>query len=324
MAKSKKLHSEAGSRCHWSSLHKLSSRCKKACGGGHHDTLQLRASEKKEWDNAICSVCLEFPHNAVLLLCSSYKNGCRPYMCATSNRYSNCLDQYSKAYTKVTSNLNTQSWLGLLANTDFSEESSCPNMKSEASELLCPLCRGQVKGWTIVETARRYLNAKKRACVQENCSFVGTYKEIRKHVKLEHPKACPWDIDPSHAEKWKKLERERDLNDVFSTITANTPGAIVLGDYVLEGNYGISGDYNDGGYFNDALFNFPAHSERWNDSPFALEGDYNHLHEEYFRGLRVRAALAPRGTGRNIPRIARPHARFLYARQTRRSRERRR
>lgn len=324
MAKSKKLQSEAGSRCYGASLHKLSSRCKKACGDAHHETLQLRASEKKEWDNAVCSVCLEFPHNAVLLLCSSYKNGCRPYMCATSNRYSNCLEQYSKAYTKVTSNLNTQSWQGLVANPDFSEESSCPIVKSEASKLLCPLCRGQVKGWTIVEPARRYLNAKKRACVQENCSFVGTYKEIRKHVKLEHPKACPRDVDPSHAEKWKKLERERDLSDVFSTITANMPGAIVLGDYVIEGNYGISGDYDDDGYFDDAFFNFPAHGEAWNDSPFALEGDYDPLDEEYIRGLRVRATLTSRNTGRNIPRVARPHARFLFARQTRRSRERRR
>ncbi|KAL0323364.1 UNVERIFIED_CONTAM: hypothetical protein Sangu_1955700 [Sesamum angustifolium] len=37
-----------------------------------------------------------------------------------------------------------------------------PGGKSETSELLCPLCRGQVKGWTVVEPARWYLDAKKR------------------------------------------------------------------------------------------------------------------------------------------------------------------
>lgn len=53
-------------------------------------------AQKKEWDNAVCLICLEQPHNAVLLLCSSYDKGCRPYMCDTSSRHSNCLDQYRK------------------------------------------------------------------------------------------------------------------------------------------------------------------------------------------------------------------------------------
>ncbi|KAI6689373.1 hypothetical protein NL676_026201 [Syzygium grande] len=33
------------------------------------------AFEKKAWDQATCSVCMEYPHNAVLLLCSSYDKG---------------------------------------------------------------------------------------------------------------------------------------------------------------------------------------------------------------------------------------------------------
>uniref|UniRef100_A0A7N0TW75 Uncharacterized protein n=1 Tax=Kalanchoe fedtschenkoi TaxID=63787 RepID=A0A7N0TW75_KALFE len=76
----------------------------------------------KDWEGATCSVCMECPHNAVLLLCSSHDKGCRPYMCGTSLRFSNCLDQYKKAYTKV-------------------------GEKCEVSALACPLCRGQVKGW---------------------------------------------------------------------------------------------------------------------------------------------------------------------------------
>ncbi|KAL7205880.1 hypothetical protein ACSBR2_018739 [Camellia fascicularis] len=164
--------------------------------------------EKKDWENATCSVCMEYPHNAVLLLCSSHDKGCHPYMCGTSSRYSNCLDQYKKAYTKVKSTHHDQA-----------------------------LHRGQVKGWTMVEPARQYLNAKKRSCMQDNCSFVGTYKELRKHVREEHPSARPREVDPNLEEKWTRLEREREREDVISTIRSSMPGAMVLGDYVIEGSH---------------------------------------------------------------------------------------
>lgn len=77
-----------------------------------------------------------------------------------------------------------------------------------------------------------HLNTKKRTCMQDNCSFVGTYKELRKHVKTEHPWARPREVDPSLAEKWKKLENDRELNDVMSTISSTMPGSIIMGDYV--------------------------------------------------------------------------------------------
>lgn len=175
-----------------------------------------KLSEKKDWEDATCSVCMEPPHNAVLLLCSSYNKGCRPYMCATSFRFSNCLDQYKKAYSKA------------------NQTPTSLNEKSEVSELLCPLCRGQVKGWTLVEPARKYLNKKKRTCMYENCSFVGNYKQLKKHVKAEHPWEKPREVDPSLEEEWKRLERERERNDVISTFG---PGTIIMGDYVLERNF---------------------------------------------------------------------------------------
>ncbi|KAL2241813.1 uncharacterized protein LOC105159499 [Sesamum indicum] len=313
------LQRETDSRSHRACLHKISSCCKKVTRHAHHEKRQMRASEKKEWEDAICSVCMDFPHNAVLLLCSSYDKGCRPYMCATSHRFSNCLEQYRKAYTKVTSNPSTESWRGSVDNMDFSEESGWPGGKSETPELLCPLCRGQVKGWTVVEPARRYLNTKKRTCMQDNCSFIGTYKEMKKHVKLEHPLARPRDVDPSHAEKWKKLENERDLSDVFSTIRSTMPGAIVIGDYVIERNDpGISRDYDEDDFLENAIFRFPAYGGSWNGPRFSadsFEGDYDSFNEEYLRRLRARAAVASRSIRRNVSRIARPHARFLFARQ---------
>ncbi|XP_004515673.3 uncharacterized protein [Cicer arietinum] len=192
-----------------------------------------KAIEKKDWDDAICSVCMEVPHNAILLLCSSYNKGCRPYMCATSRRYSNCFEQYKKAYTKATS---VQS---LQQETDYSNFDSSAgerNDNTKVPELLCPLCRRQVKGWTVVEAARKSLNAKKRSCMQDDCSFVGNYKELRKHVRSKHPFSRPREVDPVREEKWKRLECERERNDVISTILSSTPGAMVLGDYVLDPN----------------------------------------------------------------------------------------
>ncbi|CAA6664923.1 unnamed protein product [Spirodela intermedia] len=180
---------------------------------------------EEDWEDATCSVCMEFPHNAVLLLCSSHDKGCRPYMCGTSFLYSNCLDQYKKAYTKVfpptkpTATTTTATlWLPL--------------------ELSCPLCRGQVKGWTVVEPARAYLNAKKRSCM-----------ELQKHMKAAHPSAKPREVDPVLEQRWRRLEREREHEDVISVIRSSTPGAVVWGDYVIEGGHGsgtASDDEGDG------------------------------------------------------------------------------
>ncbi|KAJ1399165.1 hypothetical protein SESBI_30540 [Sesbania bispinosa] len=192
--------------------------CQKKCS---------KALDKKEWEDVTCSVCMEYPHNAVLLLCSSHDKGCRPYMCGTSFRYSNCLDQYKKAYTKVSPN--------------------SPVEKNEVTELACPLCRGQVKGWTVVEPVRDYLNAKKRSCMQDNCSFVGNYKELRKHVRAEHPLARPRTVDPAREQKWRWLEWEREREDVISTVTSTMPGAVVFGDYVIEGHHnGFDTDEEEG------------------------------------------------------------------------------
>ncbi|KAJ6930546.1 hypothetical protein NC652_014161 [Populus alba x Populus x berolinensis] len=87
----------------------------------------------------------------------------------------------------------------------------------EVPELLCPFCRGQVKGWTVVEPARKLLIAKKRTCMPDKCSIAGTYKQFRKHVKAKHPLARPRAVDPVLEEKQKKLEseRERQINYVI-------------------------------------------------------------------------------------------------------------
>ncbi|XAR62623.1 hypothetical protein NMG60_11017454 [Bertholletia excelsa] len=277
-----------------------------------------KAVEEKEWKDATCSVCMEYPHNAVLLLCSSYNKGCRPYMCATSHRYSNCLQQYKKAYTKVTSTCNVEPWHGSADNTGASLPSGCLNEKAEVSELLCPLCRGRVKGWTVVEPARNYLNTKKRTCMLDNCSFIGTYKQLRKHVKAEHPRARPREVDPSLAEKWKKLEHEREREDVISTIRSSMPGAIVMGDYVIERNYhGLSGNHNVDDYLGEAIFrleSFGGSVGSHISSHGIFESSYHSLNEE---GVQMHRG---RFDATYISRFARYRSRLLSGR----SRQRRR
>ncbi|KAL8478595.1 hypothetical protein ACS0TY_030469 [Phlomoides rotata] len=206
--------------------------------GGMQQTICSKVI-KKDWEGATCSVCMECPHNAVLLLCSSHEKGCRPYMCGTSFRYSNCLDQYKKAYTKAASSQSRPAHdsFDTQVNGPFSAQSV------EKTELACPLCRGQVKGWTVVEPAREHLNATKRNCMQDNCAFIGTYKEVRKHVKAEHPSARPRKVDPTLEQKWRRLEQEREREDVMSTVRSSMPGAVFFGDYVIEGNrYGLDSD----------------------------------------------------------------------------------
>nr|XP_043622581.1 uncharacterized protein LOC122594178 [Erigeron canadensis]XP_043622582.1 uncharacterized protein LOC122594178 [Erigeron canadensis]XP_043622583.1 uncharacterized protein LOC122594178 [Erigeron canadensis] len=204
---------------------------------------------KKDLEDITCSVCMEYPHNAVLLLCSSHDKGCRPYMCGTSSRYSNCLDQYKKAYTKVTFSSPHNSLPLTTDNNSVMEPLSGWPVENygEVAELACPLCRGQVKGWTVVESAREYLNCKKRTCMHDNCSFIGAYKELKKHVKSEHPSAKPREVDPDQEQKWRRLEREREREDVISTVTSSMPGAVVYGDYVIERNsYGSDSDDDEG------------------------------------------------------------------------------
>lgn len=280
MAKVSKLRQKSDSRRHKVNPYLVPSHSSKVSKDVHQKKKSSKVSEKKEWKDAKCSVCMEYPHNAVLLLCSSYHKGCRPYMCATSNRYSNCLEQYKKAYTKTTSTQIAESGHGTMDNTAFNLGFDCPDEKAEVSELLCPLCRGQVKGWTVVEPARNYLNAKRRTCMQDNCSFVGTYKELRKHVRAKHPRARPREVDPSLAEKWKRLEHERERDDVISTIRSSTPGAIVIGDYVIERNYrGFSSDYDMDDYMDDPIFRFESLGGGRNGD-FNFERGYHSSDEE--------------------------------------------
>nr|GEV65037.1 hypothetical protein [Tanacetum cinerariifolium] len=46
--------------------------------------LAILVGNENEWEEARCPICMEHPHNDVLLRCSSFEKGCHPYMCDTN------------------------------------------------------------------------------------------------------------------------------------------------------------------------------------------------------------------------------------------------
>lgn len=187
----------------------------------------------KEWEEARCPVCMEPPHNAVLLICSSHDKGCRPYMCDTSYRHSNCLDQFCKSRAETSSATPEQEDATQSIATDaltvevpMSTIVSPPRDENENDDelkgkLLCPFCRGHVKEWVVVEPARDFMNAKIRSCSCEACSFTGSYKDLRVHARSEHPSARPSEADPERQRSWRRMERQRDIGDLLSTIQSS-------------------------------------------------------------------------------------------------------
>ncbi|PKU85933.1 uncharacterized protein LOC110096008 [Dendrobium catenatum] len=153
----------------------------------------------KEWDDVRCPVCMEQPHNSVLLICSSHDKGCRPFMCDTSYRHSNCFDQYRKAC----------------------DASAFEIEGASTAKLSCPLCRGVVSDWKVVQTARKYLNTKVRNCSTETCGFSGAYGELRKHARTEHPFVRPSEADSERQQDWRRMELQRDIGDFVSSIESS-------------------------------------------------------------------------------------------------------
>ncbi|XP_057511114.1 uncharacterized protein LOC130793440 [Actinidia eriantha] len=200
------------------------------------------------WEDVNCPICLDFPHNCVLLQCSSYEKGCRPFVCDTDHLHSNCLHRFKTAYgmssgSRSPSTSNSTSLENM--HTEFLESSGKPS---------CPLCRGEVTGWVIVDMARVHLNEKKRCCEEDRCAFSGTYLELREHAQLEHPHARPSEIDPARKLDWENFQQSYEIIDVLSTIHAEVPRGVVFGDYVIE-----YGDNDTGDEFED----FPGDDGNW-------------------------------------------------------------
>ncbi|XP_020699066.1 uncharacterized protein LOC110111496 [Dendrobium catenatum] len=190
------------------------------------------------WEDATCPICLDVPHNGVLLHCSSYDKGCRPFLCDTDQTHSNCLTRFRTAFgvSETSECWNTN---GINDSTQLIA-SDCESLPT------CPLCRGEVAGWAIVKEARAYLNMKMRCCEEQHCSYVGNFAQLQSHMQLEHPHSHPSEIDPAHQLDWENFQQSSAIIDVLSTIHAEVPHGVVLGDYVIEyGNEDNEDDYDD-------------------------------------------------------------------------------
>lgn len=187
------------------------------------------------WDDVSCSICLNFPHNGVLLHCSSYKKGCRPFICDTDQNHSNCLERFKNAY-KIPAAIKVTSTNGVTVVCFQGISSSTSNQPT------CPLCRGAVTGWLIIDEARVYLNMKERCCEEKHCTYMGNFFELQKHAKVRHPYSCPSKIDPVRKLDWENFQQSSEIIDVLSTIHAEAPRAVVLGDYVIEYGDSEAGD----------------------------------------------------------------------------------
>ncbi|KAJ7949802.1 Protein of unknown function (DUF1644) [Quillaja saponaria] len=221
MPKAKRVHSSSVDR---SRASPFSSKSKNA---DQRESMTSLASLKdvSEWEEARCPICMEHPHNMVLLKCSSHEMGCRPYMCNTSYRHSNCLDQFCKLYAPTPSTVRLQEipFTSVPSQRKKSDQSQTGHTGSQLqSGLICPLCRGVIYGYMVLKPARSYMNLKSRSCSSETCEFSGTYSELRKHARSEHPSIRPSEADPTRRRDWTRMERERDLEDIVSTIQLGT------------------------------------------------------------------------------------------------------
>lgn len=180
------------------------------------------------WDPIVCPVCLESPHNCVLLQCSSYEKGCRAFVCDTDHLHSNCLDRFKTAYGMTPSSKSASA-----SDSDNVENLQLPESGIKEKPA-CPLCRGEVNGWVIIENARQNLDQKKRCCEEDQCKFSGTFLELQKHAQVEHPDSRPSRIDPARQLDWENFQQSSEIIDVLSTIHSEVPRGVVLGDYVIE------------------------------------------------------------------------------------------
>lgn len=196
----------------------------------------LPVVNEREWEEARCPICMEHPHNAVLLLCSSRDKGCQPYMCDTSHRHSNCLDQFRKS-SAVGAQQDEDNVSGAVFRRGSWGQALSGASRfcvQEQPELACPLCRGHIEGWIVVKAARNFMNSKTRSCALETCNFSGNYAELRKHARHEHPLERPAAADPMRQSDWTRLELQRDFEDAFSAYQTPSDDDISGVDFLTE------------------------------------------------------------------------------------------
>lgn len=72
--------------------------------------------------------------------------------------------------------------------------------------------------------------------MHEDCSFVGTYKRLKKKnmwsPSIGYQK--PREIDPARLAEWEKFENEKERQDAISIVRALNPGSVIMGDHIID------------------------------------------------------------------------------------------
>lgn len=134
--------------------------------------------------------------------------------------------------------------------------------------LACPLCRGQIRGCIVIEAARQFMNSFPRTCLLETCNYVGTYFELRKHAREEHPSRHPSETNPRRESEWTRLQHQTNIEDTLSAYQS------LFGDDSSENDFSLSGSplpYTD-------LFEF-FESASWEAGDESI--DYEVLEREF-------------------------------------------
>jgi len=142
-------------------------------------------------------------------------------MCNTSYRHSNCHDQFRKSSVSSPSTEMLQE-IPSVSNR-IREELQLLEQRGHYEcelqpKLCCPLCRGEIYGWTVVKPAREFMNSKLWSCSLETCDFIGNYSELRKHARSDHPFIQPSKVDPQRQRDWTNFEYERDVEDMVTLL----------------------------------------------------------------------------------------------------------
>ncbi|CAI9114026.1 OLC1v1014643C2 [Oldenlandia corymbosa var. corymbosa] len=139
--------------------------------------------KKDKWEEIKCFICLEQPHNAVLLICTRHQKGCHPYICNTSDRLSNCLNQFQNLFSQESSPSSSSDISQLLDDHNDGGDDHHHN-RPGVDLARCSLCGGDILGCVAVEADKRKLmDSTRRVCSAEWCPFVGDYDELRNDVE---------------------------------------------------------------------------------------------------------------------------------------------
>ncbi|KAG2319478.1 hypothetical protein Bca52824_012691 [Brassica carinata] len=164
------------------------------------------------WEDLVCPICLDSPHNGVLLQCSSHDNGCRAFVCNTDHLHSNCLDRFITA-----------------CGTTTDPPPSEPPRSKRRSYWMASCGRSTCH-------SRRETTLLRGRTVQVHGYLHGAPAS----TQSEHPDSRPSKIDPARKLDWENFQQSSEIIDVLSTIHSEVPRGVVLGDYVIE--YGDDDD----------------------------------------------------------------------------------